>query len=85
MNNLVSELGRALNFDKTLKYKHDISTWLLPFYTRNPERVKFTEGFGAIVGVIARQLNGESVEMIQKPFALTSTSLETTVDTEKVA
>ncbi|MCG0733513.1 DNA phosphorothioation-dependent restriction protein DptG [Lactiplantibacillus paraplantarum] len=84
MNNLVSELCSVLNFQKKLKYKHDISTSLLPFYTRNPERVKFTEGFGSVVGVIARKLNGESMEITQKPFELGSTSLETIVDTEIV-
>lgn len=43
-------------------YKRTQNTFVLPFPTREPERVKFANGFGAIVGAVLRALNGEKLE-----------------------
>lgn len=43
-------------------YRRTQNTYVLPFPTREPERVKFGQGFGAIIGAVIRTLNGEKLE-----------------------
>ncbi|WP_054762812.1 DNA phosphorothioation-dependent restriction protein DptG [Secundilactobacillus collinoides] len=54
------------------------------FFTRNPERVKFTNGFNPVVGVIARIVNGKGPEFNQESLQLDKLSLETNIDSEIV-
>ena len=73
MNEEVREICYILNFDTKLRAAHDFSSQMLPFYTRNPERVKYTNGFSPIIGVIARVVNGKGAEL--EPESLTSSQL----------
>ncbi len=43
-------------------YRRTQNTFVLPFPTREPERVKFSNGFGSIIGAVLRTLNGEKLE-----------------------
>lgn len=84
MNELVKKLCDTLNFNKKIKYEHEFSGQLLPFFTRNPERMKFTNGFSPVIGVISRIINGEDLELQIKEFDISNTSLETSVDESTV-
>lgn len=86
MNKQVKELCQVLNFDKKLKYEHDFVGQLLPFFTRNPERMKFTNGFSPVIGVISRAINGKSFEFKRENFDVSNTSLElaTSIDADDI-
>lgn len=64
-------------------YKRTHNTFVLPFPTRNPERVKFSNGFGAIVGAVLRTLNGEKLEFTKDQDTLSLILSEGKFDTEE--
>lgn len=80
MNEQVEKLCKLLHFDTKLKYEHDFDGQLLPFFTREPERMKFTNGFSPVIGVIARIINDKNVEFQQTEFDVSNTSLDSDVD-----
>lgn len=84
MKNLVRELTDQLHFDSKIKYGHDFVTSLLPFFTREPERVKYTNGFDPIIGVIARNINEKNSEFVSRPFDLSKTEAATDLPDEVV-
>lgn len=83
MSEQVDNLCNILNFDKKIKYEHDFSGQLLPFFTREPERMKFTNGFNPVIGVISRIINGKQLEFKREEFDIGNTSLDTDLD-EKI-
>lgn len=64
MNVEVETLIQKLKIDykqKKIRYERNFAGKLLPFYTRNPERAKYNNGFKGVLGVIAKDsLNKES-------------------------
>lgn len=57
MNEKVSELTQIVGIEKKYnkpKVKHHLNGRNFPFYTRNPERVKFKDDFNEIIGIITR-------------------------------
>lgn len=84
MSKQVEELCKILNFDKKLKYEHDFAGQLLPFFTREPERMKFTNGFSPVIGVISRVINDKDLEFKRESFDIGNTSLDTSIDEDTV-
>lgn len=84
MNEYVENLVNLLNIKDKLTQKHDISASLLPFFTRNPERVQFENGFSPIVGVIARRLSGENAELAKDSLEIDPTMLDSSINDEKI-
>ena len=64
-------------------YKRTTNTFVLPFPTREPERVKFNNGFGAIIGAVLRTLNGEKLEFTKDQDTLSLILSEGKFDTEE--
>lgn len=48
-------------FSKTSRGVHNINGRIFPFYTRNPERVKYKDDFTEIVGMVARYSVGKQM------------------------
>jgi len=84
MNEQVKKLQELLHFDAKLKYEHDFFGQLLPFFTREPERMKFTNGFSPVIGVIARMINGKPIEIQHEEFNNEKKILDTNVKEEIV-
>lgn len=84
MNEQVKKLCDILNFKKKLTYGHDFEGQLLPFFTREPERMKFTNGFNPVIGVISRIINGKGEEFQKSDFEIDNTSLDTTISEDTV-
>lgn len=84
MNEQVKALCTTLHFETKFKATHDFAGYILPFFTRNPERVKFTNGFTPMVGVIARAVNGKNVDLNQSALTAKSTLIDTDVDQQVV-
>lgn len=84
MNAQVAALCTILNFEKKFTATHDFSKLgigrLLPFSTRKPERVKFSNGFNPIVGVVARSLNGKGLALDTEPVQNKKIPVDTMID-----
>ena len=82
MSEEVEELCHTLHFETKFKATHNFLGQLLPFHTRNPERVKFTNGFAPVLGVITRIVNERNEEISLKQDMVVKPSLETNVKQE---
>lgn len=56
----VDELKRKMNLtnNKNIRAEHNCHSRIFPFYTRNPDRVKFLDDFNEIVGMVVRESIG---------------------------
>lgn len=80
MGKEVSQLEKILHFDTKFKATHDFSGQVLPFFTRNPERVKYTNGFTPIIGVIARVINHKNPELNSEFLESNKIAIDTQVN-----
>lgn len=63
MDNGSQKLINLLKLDKGKpNFQRKFNFRLYPFFTRNPERAKFTNGFSPVLGVLSRHSLGLKVE-----------------------
>ncbi|GEO73674.1 hypothetical protein FD30_GL001477 [Levilactobacillus namurensis DSM 19117] len=80
MNEEVNNLCTILHFDTKFKATHDFEGRVLPFFTRNPERIKYTNGFSPVVGVVARVVNDKNAELNQETLNSRDPLIDTRID-----
>ncbi|MGX7199805.1 hypothetical protein [Enterococcus nangangensis] len=90
MSEAVTELVKLLNMNegKKIRANHNLNgNRLFPFHTRNPERVKFTDNFDEIVGIIARcSLNKKAIldDFSEEHIDKIKQKLQTTVSENEI-
>lgn len=85
MNKVTELTTQITDKDGKWHFKRNFDKKILPYFTRNPERATFEQGFKEIVGVMARRAVGKNVDISEEQKIIDQDELLQDVSLEGVS